>query len=149
MRIYYAFESVPIEQPRVREHGAKGYIPNPLAQRAAEPACERHGKPHLWPIQDLPRQPPFGGLLQQEFTFATADLQIRRQGSEPFDEKMIHQRLTHFERVRHARPIHLRIDVPHEVGLEIEVLNEGERIIRPGALRIPVEQLVDAVPAEL
>ena len=50
---------------------------------------------------------------------------------------MIHQRLAHLERVRHARAIDLGVDVAHEVGLEVEVLDQRERIVvvRPGACR--------------
>ena len=42
---------------------------------------------------------------------------------------MIHQRLTHLERVRHAGAIHLGVDVAHEIGLHVEILHERERVL--------------------
>ncbi len=47
---------------------------------------------------------------------------------------MIEQRYAHFERVRHAGPIHLGQDVARQIGLEIRVLDLRQRILaaRPG-----------------
>src|SRR5438094_754317 len=62
---------------------------------------------------------------------------------------MIHQRLSHFERVRHARSVDLRIDVADEISLEIEVLNERQRIVGPRHRCVTVEYFTCAVTAEL
>ena len=54
---------------------------------------------------------------------------------------MIHQRLAHLERVRHARAVDLGVDVADEVGLEVEVLDQRERIVGAGAPGVAVEHL--------
>ena len=48
---------------------------------------------------------------------------------QPFDQRMVHQRLAHFERVRHAGAIDLGVDVADQIGLQVEVLDQRQRIV--------------------
>src|SRR5438034_5395247 len=65
------------QKPRIEISGLHQHRPEhgllyPLPQRPAEPAGERHGKSHLWPVQDLVRQMRFERLLEQVLAFAPA-----------------------------------------------------------------------------
>src|SRR5438093_3231594 len=62
---------------------------------------------------------------------------------------MVHQRLSHFERVSHAGAVDLGVDVAYQVGLEIEVLDQRERVFGVGAPRMPMKYLYCVVAADL
>ena len=68
---------------------------------------------------------------------------------EPFDQRVVHQRLAHLQRVRHAGAVDLGVDVADQVGLEIEVLDQRQRIVGPRACGVAAEDLERAVAAEL
>ncbi|KFB73973.1 MAG: hypothetical protein AW09_000758 [Candidatus Accumulibacter phosphatis] len=61
---------------------------------------------------------------------------------------MIHQRLTHFERVCHAGTVNLGIDVTHQIGLEIEVLDHGQRIVGVRPPRMVAKNVLGAVAVD-
>ena len=62
---------------------------------------------------------------------------------------MVHQRLAHFERVGHAGAIDLGVDVADQIRLQVEVLNQGQRVIGAGAGRVPLEHFDRVVAGEL
>ena len=62
-------------------------------------------------------------------------LRFERQRGQPFDQRMVHQRLAHLERVRHAGAIDLGVDVADQIGLQVEVLDQRQRIVGVGAAR--------------
>ncbi|MPM83847.1 hypothetical protein SDC9_130916 [bioreactor metagenome] len=62
---------------------------------------------------------------------------------------MIHQGLTNLKRVSHAGTIHLGIDVTHQVGLEIDVLDQRQRVIRLRLIGMPAEHLDGIVATKL
>src|SRR4029434_6831559 len=101
-------------------------------ERTAEPSRERYGEAHFRPVQDLPRQPRLHRLLEEPLAFLSVDLHRRWKSCEPFNERMIHEGLTHLERVRHAGPVDLRVDIADQVCLEVEILDEGKRVFRAG-----------------
>ena len=119
-----------------------------IAKRTPEPALEGNGEAHLRPEQHLVRQAPLHRLFQQEFGLAATYLQVGWQACQPFDERMIHQRFADFERMRHARPVDLGVDVADQIGLQVEVLDQGERVSRIRATRVPVEHFPSPVAAE-
>ena len=61
---------------------------------------------------------------------------------------MVHQRLAHLQRVRHARAVDLGVDVADQIGLQIEILHQRERIVGVGARRMARENLRRTVTAE-
>ena len=112
---------------------------------------QRNGKTHLRPIHDLARQVRLHGPLEQNLALLAADLERGRQAGQPLDERMVHQRLAHLQRVRHAGPVDLGIDVADQIGLEVEVLDErdgivGTRATRRGGGRPPPPSSPQAAP---
>ena len=69
--------------------------------------------------------------------------------AEPLDQLVVHQRLAHLERVRHAGAVDLGVDVADQVGLEVQVLDQRQRVVGAGARRVAVEHLDRVVAAEL
>ena len=128
------------------EHG----VAHALPQRPAEPARQRHRKAHLRPVQHLVAA-GCGSIafLSSHLPSCRANLQRRRQGREPFDQRVVHQRLTHLERVRHAGPVDLGIDVADQIGLQIEVLDSASGSSVFGTRRMPLENLDRVVAAEV
>ena len=110
-------------------------------QRAAEPACQRHRETHLRPVQDVVRQLRLHRLLQQELALLPAHLQVRRQRGQPLDQRVVHQRFAHFERVRHAGPVDLGVDVADQIGLQVQVLDQRQRIVGVRLRGVAVEDL--------
>ena len=141
-------EIPPLEIAGRGEPFAEQRVAHALPQRPAEPARERHRESHLRPIQDLRRQVRLHRLLEQVLALLPADLERRRQRRQPFDERMIHQRLAHFERVRHARAVDLGVDVADEVGLEVEILDQRQRIVRLRLRGVMPEHVQRFVAAE-
>ena len=61
---------------------------------------------------------------------------------------MVHQGLPHLERMRHAGPIHLGVDIADQIGLEIEVLDEGQSVVGVGPPGMLTEHVDGAVAGE-
>jgi hypothetical protein len=51
--------------------------------------------------------------------------QLERDGKTgyPFDQLMVQQRHAHFQRVRHARPVHFGEDIANEISFHVQVLH--------------------------
>ena len=136
-------------------------IRSPRARPRAAPRCRRSrsgprnqrpsgtAKPIFGRYMMSRRQVRLHRLLQQPLGLAAADLQVRRQRGQPLDQRMVHQRLAHLERVRHAGPVDLGVDVADQVGLEVEVLDQRERVIGAGAGRMALEDVDRVVAPEL
>src|SRR5215471_3767868 len=62
---------------------------------------------------------------------------------------MIHERLAHLERMRHARAIDLGVDVADEISLEIEILDERQGMIGRSAPSVALEDLHRRVTLQL
>ena len=149
MRLENAIEIARIEEPRVEESRPEHRLTDPRAKRPAEPLGNGHGEAHLWPIEDFARQQWLHRFLQQVLPFRAPDLQRRGQRSQPFDERVVHQGLANLERVRHAGAIDLRVDITDQVGVQVDVLDERERILRLRAGSVPLEHVDGAVAAQL
>ena len=107
-----------------------------VAQRAAEPARERHGEAHLRAGRG-PRAADRGSIafLSSHLPSCPRTLSDDGRRRQPLDERMVHQRLAHLERVRHARAVDLGVDVADQIGLEVEILDQRERVVGVRALR--------------
>ena len=68
-------------------------------------------------------------FLEQVLAFLSANFQAGRQGGEPVNKLVVHQRFAHFQRVGHAGTIDLGIDIAHQIGLGVQVLNQGQRVV--------------------
>ncbi len=62
---------------------------------------------------------------------------------------MVHQRLAHLERVGHAGAVDLGIDVADKIGLQVQVLDQRQRVFGTGASGVEVEHLLRAVARQL
>ena len=118
---------------------AEDRVLNPLPQRTAEPAGERNGESLFRAVEEVRGKVGLHGRLEQVLAFVALQLQIRGQRGQPFDQRMIHQRLADLEGVRHAGAIHLGVDVADQIGLEVEILNQRQRIFAVRSLRVPME----------
>ena len=49
-------EVLPVEKSGIHQPLAQQCLAHALAQRAAEPSLERHGEPHLGPVENFARQ---------------------------------------------------------------------------------------------
>src|SRR5205823_1483018 len=87
-------------------------------------------------------------FLEQILSLASANLHGGRQGGKPLDQGVVHQRLTDFERMRHARSVDLRVDVSHQVCLQVEILNQCQWISNCHTLRMPMKYLYGVIPVE-
>ncbi len=142
-------DRIAVEPAGLEHRTAEQFVAHALTQRPAEPARQRHGKAHLRPVHDVVRQMRLHRLLEQELALAAPDLQRGREGRQPFDQRVVHQRLAHFERVRHAGAIDLGVDVADQVGVQVDVLDQRKRIVGVRPRRMPFEDLLGAVAAEL
>jgi uncharacterized membrane protein YfcA len=86
-----------IEPARLRQGAALQRMAQRLAQWAAQPACQRHGKTHLGPVQHVVRQHGLHRLLEDVLALLALQLERRRQCGQPFDQRVVHQRLAHFQ----------------------------------------------------
>src|SRR5947207_7504137 len=64
-----------------------------FAQRTAEPPCERHGKAHFRPVEELRGQIRLHRLLQQIFRLLAAQLEGGRRSEEHTSELQSHSDL--------------------------------------------------------
>ena len=76
------------------------------------------------------------------------DLEAAGQRCQPFHQHMVHQRLAHFQRMRHAGAVHLGVDVPNQPGFVVQVLDERQGIIGLCILGMLAEHLQCAVAAQ-
>jgi hypothetical protein len=102
----------------------------PRNQRASGTA-----EAHLRAVQHVVRQQRLHRLLQQVLAFLAADLQDDGSVASHSTSFMVHQRLAHLERVRHAGAVDLGVDVADQVGLEVQVLDQRQRVVGAGARR--------------
>ena len=62
---------------------------------------------------------------------------------------MVHQRLAHFERVRHAGAIHFGVDVADQIRLQVQVLDQRQRVVGLRASTLAPEHFDRVVAGEL
>src|SRR5690606_31159212 len=114
-----------VEMPQISrfEHASRGEavagydVANTRRKRPSEPASERHREAHLRAIKHLPRQHRLHRLLEQILALPVLHYEAARQSSHPLYQRVIHQRLSHLERMRHTGAIDFRIDITYEVRL--------------------------------
>src|SRR5262245_41879306 len=68
------------------------------------------------------------GPLEDMLSFAACKLQPALQPCRPFDELMIEERVTNFERHSHAGAIDFGENISREIGLDIGVEGASERV---------------------
>ncbi len=136
-------EDASVEKPRTEDR-----LAHALFERSPKPARERHRKAHFRPVEDVVRKVVLKRALEQELAFSASKLRLRRQRGCPLDELVVQNRHPHLERVSHAGPIHFREDVADEIGLEIEILNARQRMLRR-ILPVSSQDLDRTVAAEI
>src|SRR5882762_8649641 len=92
----------------------------------SKPASERHGEPVLRPVDDLIRQDPAHGALEDVLRRLATQVELRRNRLSELDELVVEQRDPRLEGVRHAHPVHLGEDVQRKIALEVQVLERRQ-----------------------
>ncbi len=138
-----------VEEPGTGQRAVQQIVTHALAQRSAEPTLDRNRKPHLWAIEHLARQVRLHRFLEDILALVAIHFQRGGKACAPFHEGVIHQRLTHLQRVGHAGPIDFCVDIAVQVGLDVQILNERERIVRGGATCMALEHFVHTIAAQL
>ena len=141
-------DHVRVEPPGIGNLAFQERVAHTLAQGAPEPAGQRNREAHLGAIQDIGGQHGLHAFLQQELALALAHLEVRGEGRQPFHQLVIHQRFADFERVRHACPVDLGVDVADEIGVRVDVLDQPEGIVRIGFAGVFIEDIDGAVSAK-
>jgi hypothetical protein len=87
-------------------------------------------------------------FFEQVFGFLAANFMGGIQRGQPFDQLVVHQRFAHFQRVGHAGTVYLGVDVADQIGLEVEVLDQCQRVIGSRFGGVLIEYLDGIVAAE-
>src|SRR5437867_1218158 len=101
-------------------------LANEGAEPPSKPVSERYGEPVLRPVDDLIRQDPAHGALENVLRRPATQVELRRNRLSELDELVVEQRDPSLEGVRHAHPVHLGEDVQGEIALEIQVLQRRQ-----------------------
>ena len=99
----------------------KQHILNKVLDFATEPTLERHDKAHFPPFQNFGREDIPEGDSQDVFARASAQFEIVRKTTSKLCQCFVEKWRARFQCIRHATPIHLHIEVVHEV---LAVVNE-------------------------
>jgi hypothetical protein len=126
-----------VEIPALQRARRQQRVGEQLAQAAAEPDVERDGKALLAAVDQSGGKQRRGDFFEDVFAPSISDLQRRRQRECEVDDLVVEQGHTRFDRVRHARAVHLRQDVVWKIRFDIE----PHHLARPRQRRVAVEDL--------
>ncbi len=126
------FEQMPHKFGRdhlaIEERAAGQVIPHKAAQRAAEPAPQRHAETSLGLAQQFGRQPMAHGANEDVFDPAILELPGVRNTRRQLRQFVIQHWAAHFQRVRHRHAIHFHQHVSGQLGDGLEIQRLRERI---------------------
>src|SRR5580700_9858504 len=98
------------------------FVPHPVPKRQREPLFR--------PIKNFPRHAQlFRELGEDVLLFLSPHLPFRWQAGDPFEQKMVKNWNSHFQRCEHTHPVDLRENVPRKVSLRIEIKYTAQRIV--------------------
>src|SRR2546426_996406 len=116
-RVEYPAPPAPLREEQLANEGA---------EPPSKPVSERYGEPVLPPLDDLIRQDPAHGALENVLRRPATQVELRRNRLSELDELVVEQRDPRLEGVRHAHPVHFGEDVQGEIALEIQVLQRRQ-----------------------
>ena len=117
-------EDAGVEQQRRQRSSAQ---PSRAAGRAA--TRQRNRKAHLVPVQESCDRYGSSAFLKMYLPSPPPQLQSDGRPRRPLHELMVQQRHAHLERVRHAGAVDLGQDVARQLGLQVDVLDQRQRIV--------------------
>ena len=138
-----------VEHARIRQCLSAQRRLDPFPERSPEPGAQRYGKSHLGTVEDVIAEMRFQRFLENILPFAATQLERGRKPRRPFDEFVIEQRHTHFQRMCHARPVDLGQNIARQIGLEIGVLHAGRMVVGRRICHDVIEHLPRVVPLEI
>jgi hypothetical protein len=100
-------------------------------QLIPQPGCDWHRESSLWPVEDVAWDPRSDSGLEETFTRTARDFRRERESCSHLHEHVIEQRRPNFQRVCHARDVHLHEQLARKVRPSVYVektLDQGRRV---------------------